>query len=88
MRNAVIGNVNKLLEKRQELGDENFLDLSGLAHVELYPDEYYETSKVPSSSSGSHNTYVGANTTIEEIETDDQTEEDIIKYFQTHNTFS
>lgn len=50
MREAVIGNVEKVIEKREELGDDSFLDLSDACHVVIYPEDYYEpvaTTTVP-----------------------------------------
>ncbi len=84
MRGAVVGNVEKILEKRQEKGDDSFLDLSEAANVAVYPEEYYETSKVTSSPTYSQSVMVN----IEEFETENQTEEDIINYWKKHNTWS
>lgn len=88
MRGAVIGNVEKLIEKRQELGDDSFLDLSDACHVVIYPDEYYENTEttIAAGSTGSKVIY----TVITEIDTEEQTEDDIREQFAEWNinTFS
>lgn len=84
MRGAVVGNVEKIIEKRQELGDDSFLDLSDAANVVIYPEDYYETSKVTSSPTYSNSVMV----TIEEFETENQTEEDIITDWKNNNIWS
>lgn len=78
MRGAVVGSVEKIIEKRQELGDDSFLDLSGMANIVINPEDYEnaETSKVTGSPTYSQTIMVN----IEEFETKNQTEEDIIKW--------
>lgn len=78
MRNAVIGNVEKLLEKRKELGNDNFLDLTDACNIVIYPDEYYETvttTTAPKKAVASE---------LTELDTKEQTEEDIIAYWENH----
>lgn len=82
MRGAVIGNVEKLLEKRKELGDDKFLDLSDACNIVIYPDEYYETTTTttaPKKAIASE---------ITELDTPDRTEENIIIDWENNSILS
>lgn len=81
MRGAVVGNVEKILEKRQELGDDSFLDLSDAVNISVNPEDYEPvvTTTVSKKAIASE---------IIEIETPDRTEEDIIKWLELNPTLS
>ncbi|MDE6519530.1 MAG: hypothetical protein K2K91_03590 [Ruminococcus sp.] len=82
MRGAVIGNVEKLLEKRKELGDDKFLDLSDACNIVIYPDEYYETTTTttaPKKAIASE---------ITELDKPDRTEENIIIDWENNSILS
>lgn len=74
MRTAVIGNVEKLLEKRKELGDDSFLDLSDACNIVIYPDEYYETVTTTNA------TKKAVASAVIKLDTEEQTEEDVVKW--------
>lgn len=78
MREAVIGNVEKLLEKRKELGDDSFLDLSDACNIVIYPDEYYETVTTTTAPKKA------VTSEITELDTKEQTKEDIVAYWENH----
>lgn len=81
MRGAVVGNVEKIIEKRQELGDDSFLDLSGMANIVINPEDYEEHKVTPSNSSAS-SVYQAVNSSITDLDKDDDSDdigEQIIK---------
>lgn len=83
MRQILTDDIIKFDKVTKEKFGEDFSLFPDGDKFTLYPDEYYEnaeTEKVTSGSSGSNNIYKAIATEITEIETPDQTEEDIVKW--------
>lgn len=88
MRGAVVGSVEKILEKRQELGDDSFLDLSGMANIVINPEDY-EEKKVTSGNSSASSVIYAVNSSIIDLDEDDDSDDiggQIIKWNE--NTWS
>ncbi len=77
MREAVVGNVEKILEKRQELGDDSFLDLSDAANVVIYPEDD-EVHRVTSGNSTASSIVKAVNSSITDLDEDNDDNSDDI----------
>lgn len=75
MREAVTGSVEKIIEKRKELGDDSFLDLSDACHVAIYPEDD-EVHRVTSSNSTASSTVKAANSSMTDLNEDNDDNSD------------
>lgn len=77
MRGAVVDNVEKILEKRQEKGDDSFLDLSEAANVAVYPEDD-EVHRVTSGNSTASSIICAVNSSITDLDEDNDDNSDDI----------